>query len=149
MFWQICSLPLSRRKNISFDKNYTAKVIGLVKERVNFVKEFWEQASFFFAAPVEYDEKTVKKRWKAETPKQMEELGEMLKSIPDFSPEAQEHAVKSWIEEKQYGSGAILNAFLLALVGEAKGPHLFDISAAIGKEETLKRLKNAINRIAL
>ncbi len=141
--------PTLAEKNISFDKNYTAKVIGLVKERVNFVKEFWEQASFFFTAPVEYDEKTVKKRWKAETPKQMEELGEMLKSIPDFSPEAQEHAVKSWIEQKQYGSGAILNAFRLALVGEAKGPHLFDISAAIGKEETLKRLKNAINRIAL
>ena len=141
--------PILQEKGIPFEREYTAKVIGLVKERVNFVKELWEQSSFFFVAPDAYDEKTVKKRWKAETRKQMQELLEILQSIPDFSAETQEESVKRWIEERQYGMGAILNAFRLALVGEAKGPHVFDISAAIGKDQTLKRLENAINHIVL
>ena len=118
--------------------------MGLVKNRVNFVKELWENSHYFFVAPTEYDEKTVKKRWKEDSAQQMTELMEVLKNIDDFSIENQEKVVMSWIESKGYKTGDIMNAFRLTLVGEGKGPHMFDISWVLGKEETLKRMERAI-----
>lgn len=141
--------PILSEKNISCEKEFTSKVIGLVKERVNFVKELWQQASFFFEAPASYDEKTVRKRWKAETPEQMQKLAELLQGIDDFSAENQEKIVKQWIEDNGFHLGNIMNAFRLAVVGESKGPHMFDISALIGKQETVARLNRAINQIAM
>lgn len=127
---------------IPFEKVVT--VVGLTKERVNFVKELWDAASFFFVAPTTYDEKTVKKRWKEDSAAQMAELAGVLSNIDDFSAATQEHVVMDWIADKEYHTGNIMNAFRLALVGEGKGPHMFDISYVLGKEETLNRLQRAI-----
>jgi glutamyl-tRNA synthetase len=125
-----------------FEKVVT--IVGLVKNRVNFVKELWENSHYFFVAPTEYDEKTVKKRWKEDSAKQMSELMAVLKDIDDFSIENQEKIVMAWMESKEYKTGDIMNAFRLTLVGEGKGPHMFDISWVLGKEETLKRIQRAI-----
>lgn len=113
----------------------------MMKDRVSFVSELWPLCSFFFEAPATYDEKTRKKRWKEDSPQQMAELMELLESLDDFSIEAQEHAVEQWIEEKGYKLGNIMNAWRLMLVGEGKGPGMFDISAFLGKEETLRRMR--------
>jgi len=139
--------PLLEEKGIDFPIGYIETVVGLVKERVNFVNELWDQSFFFFAAPVTYDEKVVKKRWKEDSPAQMKELVEVLKGIDDFSAQNQEEIVKRWIESKEYHLGNIMNAFRLAIVGESKGPHMFDITATIGKEETIARLEEAISNI--
>ena len=119
-------------------------VVHMMKDRVNFVKELWPLCSFFFIAPTEYDEKTVKKRWKEDSPRQMAELAEVLRGIDDFSIEGQEPIVRQWVEDKGYKLGDVMNAFRLALVGIGKGPGMFDISAFLGKEETLRRLEKAI-----
>ena len=119
-------------------------VVGMMKDRVSFVKELWPLCSFFFIPPVEYDEKTRKKRWKEYSAQQMTELSQVLNSIDDFSIEGQEPVVMKWVEDKGYKLGDIMNAFRLCLVGEGKGPGMFDISAFLGKEETLSRLNRAI-----
>ena len=100
--------------------------------------------SFFFVEPSDYDEKTVKKRWKEYSAQQMTELAEVIEGINDFSVENQESVVMKWVEEKEYKLGDVMNAFRLTLVGIGKGPGMFDISAFLGKEETLKRLRKAI-----
>jgi glutamyl-tRNA synthetase len=115
-----------------------------MKGRVNFVHELWEASSFYFIAPQTYDEKTVKKRWKEDSAAKMGELAELLTSLEDFSIENQETRVKEWIESKGYSLGEIMNAFRLTLVGEGKGPQMFDISGILGKEETIARMKRAI-----
>lgn len=140
-------IPYLEKEGIKADESYIETVIGLVKERVSFVKEFWGQSAFFFKAPESYDEKTIKKRWKDETPSQLTELIDVLKGINDFSSHNQEEIVKNWIESKGYNLGGIMNAFRLAVVGEPKGPHMFDITATIGKEETINRLQKAIKDI--
>lgn len=122
-------------------------VVHMMKDRVNFVKELWPLCSFFFVAPTSYDEKTAKKRWKESSPQQMAELCDLLASLDDFSIEAQEAAVHAWIEAKEYKLGDIMNAFRLCLVGEGKGPGMFDISAFLGKQETLDRLKRALKEL--
>lgn len=127
----------------TFDR--VKQVVHLMKDRVSFVKELWPLCSFFFIAPTTYDEKTVKKRWKEYSAKQMMELSSVLLNIDDFSVEGQEPVVMKWVEDKGYKLGDVMNAFRLALVGIGKGPGMFDISAFLGKEETLARLKKAIN----
>lgn len=136
--------PIVANNGVDETMERITKVVAMMKDRVNFVKELWPLCSFFFIAPTEYDEKTVKKRWKADSAKVMSELADVLEGIDDFSVEGQEPVVMKWVEEKGYKLGDVMNAFRLTLVGIGKGPGMFDISAFLGKEETLKRLRKAI-----
>ena len=136
--------PIVANNGVDESMGRITKVVAMMKDRVNFVKELWPLCSFFFIAPTEYDEKTVKKRWKADSAKVMGELADVLEGIDDFSVEGQEPVVMKWIEEKGYKLGDVMNAFRLTLVGIGKGPGMFDISAFLGKEETLKRMRKAI-----
>ena len=136
--------PIVANNGVDESMERITKVVAMMKDRVNFVKELWPLCSFFFIAPTEYDEKTVKKRWKADSAKVMGELADVLEGIDDFSVEGQETVVMKWIEEKGYKLGDVMNAFRLTLVGIGKGPGMFDISAFLGKEETLKRMRKAI-----
>ncbi|GHU67905.1 glutamate--tRNA ligase [Bacteroidia bacterium] len=128
-----------------FDK--IVKIIGLVKERINLIEELWDQTEYFFLEPIHYDEKMVQKRWKAESPAQLTELIQILVSISDFTAKPTEEIVIPWIESKGYSMGGVMNAFRLALVGESKGPHIFDITEILGKEEVITRIKNAIEQL--
>lgn len=136
--------PIVANNGVDESMERITEVVAMMKDRVNFVKELWPLCSFFFIAPTEYDEKTVKKRWKADSAKVMGELADVLEGIDDFSVEGQESVVMKWVEEKGYKLGDVMNAFRLTLVGIGKGPGMFDISAFLGKEETLKRLRKAI-----
>ncbi|WP_296094893.1 glutamate--tRNA ligase [Alloprevotella tannerae] len=120
------------------------RVVGLMKGRVNFVKELWPLCSFFFVAPTTYDEKTAKKRWKDFSARQMGELAALLEALSDFSMAAQEEAVNAWLAENDYKMGDVMNAWRLTLVGEGKGPHMYEISSFLGQAETLKRMRRAI-----
>ncbi len=119
-------------------------VVRMMKDRVSFVSELWPLCSFFFEAPAAYDEKTRKKRWKEDSAQQMAELADLLETIDDFSIESQERIVEEWIAAKEYKLGNIMNAWRLTLVGEGKGPGMFDISAFLGKQETIDRMRRAI-----
>lgn len=128
------------------DAQITA-VVGMMKDRVNFVSELWPLCSFFFIAPTAYDEKTRRKRWKEDSAKVMGELAAVLEGISDFSVAGQEPVVEQWIQDKGYKLGNVMNAWRLTLVGEGKGPGMFDISAFLGKDETIKRMKRAIETL--
>jgi glutamyl-tRNA synthetase len=130
-----------------FSDEYIARVVSLVKSRITFVKDLWAQSAFFFTAPTSYDAKAVKKRWSAEMPDLMRELIGVLKGIEDFSSAAAEPIVLGWITDKGYHMGNVMNAFRLTVVGECKGPHMFDITELIGKDETIRRIEAGIERI--
>jgi glutamyl-tRNA synthetase len=136
-------------KDIFEDSDKVQRIVSMVRERAQFVNELWDQASYFFAAPESYCETAVKKRWKADTSNQMLQLAELLETLGDFSAHAVETEVKAWMEEKGYGMGAVMNAFRLCIVGESKGPHMFDIVEIIGKEATISRLMKAVETIRL
>ena len=140
-------LPYLEEKGLKPDMALVEKAVSLVKERISFAKELWDQSYFFFQAPETYDEKIVRKRWKEDSSQQMSELAEVLTGIDNFSAPNQEEIVKGWIERKEYHLGNIMNALRLAIVGESKGPHMFDITATIGKDETVLRLEKAVKNI--
>ena len=138
-------IPELETRGIRAEREKVIRVVAVMKSRVSFVKELWDQSSFFFVAPEVYDEKTVKKRWKEDSAQLLTELAGVLESIDNFDDvEATENTVKEWIADKGYHLGNIMNAFRLALVGESKGPQMFDLTAVLGKEETLCCLYKAI-----
>ena len=130
-------------KGISIAHEKLVNIVSLIKERANFVSEFWEMSDFFFQAPTSYDEKA-SKNWKEETPILMNQLIVVLNSIENFSSLNIETIVKDWMTQNDIGMGKVMQPFRLSLVGALKGPHLFDIVELIGKEETTKRLEKAI-----
>jgi glutamyl-tRNA synthetase len=137
-------MPMLQAEGIHEPMERVTQVVEMMKDRVNFVKELVPLCRFFFVAPQAYDEKTVNKRWKADSAERMTELATLLEGLDDFSIAHQEETVMAWIEKMGYKTGDVMNAFRLTLVGEGKGPHMFDISAFLGKEETLRRIRRAI-----
>ena len=133
-------LPMLAQKGIKAEPVFTAKVCGLVKDRVNFVSEIWDQASFFFVAPQTYDEEAVKKRWKENTPAIMQDVKTILAGLADFSEQNIHDALHRYSEERNTGMGQIMIPLRIALVGGTFGPELQIIVAMLGKEEVVRRI---------
>ncbi len=133
-------------KGINKSIDYVTDVVALVKERATFAKELWDLTDFFFVAPTTYDEKAAK-NWKPETADIMRDLIPVIANILDFSSQNTESIIKAWIEEKGIGMGKVMQPLRMSLVGSLKGPHLFDIIALIGKEETISRINKAIETL--
>lgn len=141
-------VPILKEKNVCCDMKRLVYIVSLVKERISFPKDLWEQTSFFFEAPTEYDEKSLKKRWKPESPQYLKELMDVLKDIDDYSKvDENEKKVLDWVASKEYNLGTVMNSFRITLVGAAKGPHIFNIIDILGKEETLARVERALSVI--
>jgi glutamyl-tRNA synthetase len=136
-----------RAKGYHVDIIRLEMLVGLVKERVSFVKDIWDQTDFFFKAPEEYDPEVIRKRWQEDSQTMLEELIPVLQGVDDFTAPATESAVKSWIESKGYNTGAVMNAFRLVIVGTLRGPHMFDIISWIGKGETIIRIEKGLSVI--
>lgn len=138
------SPELEKRGLTDFAPDYVAKALGMVKGRANLLGDLWTQGNFFFEAPTEYAEKDVKKRWSADTAAIMGELIEILAGIEDMTSANAEKIVIDWIQSKGYHLGNVMNAFRLAVVGACRGPHMFDITELMPKEEVISRIRKAI-----
>lgn len=132
----------------NFDRAYIAQVVALIKERATFVTDFKELGGYFFRAPRTYGEQAVKKQWKAETPQLMKDLLILLEGADSFESEPLETLIKSWLGERQLPFGKLMAPLRLLIVGDLKGPHLFDIMALIGKQESMSRIERGTNRLA-
>ncbi|MBR4886947.1 MAG: glutamate--tRNA ligase [Muribaculaceae bacterium] len=141
-------MPVLEEKGYgNVDLAYVAKAVGMVKGRINFVRDLWEQGDFFFQAPTEYAEKDVKKRWKEDTTTHMKELITVIEGIDDMTSANAEKIVLDWIASKEYHMGNVMNAFRLCVVGACRGPHMFDITELMPKAEVIARLRRAIDTI--
>ncbi len=136
--------PIVANNGVEETMERVTQVVAMMKDRVNFVKELWPLCTFFFIPPSEYDEKTRKKRWKEQSPQIVSELADLLEGLDDFSIPTQEAAVNNWIEEKGYKLGDVMNSWRLTLVGKGMGPGMYDISAFLGQEETVRRMRHAV-----
>lgn len=140
-------LPEIEKRGVKANRDYVARVCGFLKERANFVSEFWDQSFYFFQPPESYNAKVVKKKWKEETPEIIAELRSELASASDFSADALEKMVKDWLNAKELKMGQVMNALRLALTGSNIGPSLFQIMEMIGRQETLNRIDKALEAL--
>jgi len=131
-------------KNIQINIEKIERVVALVKERVYFTTDFWNQSAFLFQAPESYNPEVVKKRWKEDTPRHLKQIIEILSTVSPFDKLIAHDKVISYIQENQLNMGQIMNCLRLALVGDSKGPDLFEIIDFIGVKETISRIEEAI-----
>ncbi|MGB5648275.1 glutamate--tRNA ligase [Muriicola sp.] len=144
--------PIVNNKNVDLashvNLDYVTRVVSLVKERADFVNDLWDLSSYFFFAPQQYEDKAVKKQWKESTPSVLGELQKMLITQVSFESDTLETAVKQWIAAEGISFGAVMAPLRLVIVGDLKGPHLFDILSLLGKEESLNRIQIALDRLS-
>jgi glutamyl-tRNA synthetase len=124
------------------------RIVSLVRERATFVNDLWDQGSFFFITPEGYDEKASAKAFKAETPEILSSVVEILSATEGFSAAILSEKVKGWVSSQELGFGKVMMPLRLALVGEMKGPDVFDIASVLGKEESILRIENAIKKMS-
>lgn len=141
-------LPILQDKGVEACIFMASKIAALIKERATFVSDFWDLSSFLFIAPESYDQKVVDKFWKGDIPTRIAQLREVLAEIGDFSSANIDKCVHEWIADHGYPMGQIMNSFRLAIVGQSKGPSMFDICEIIGQDETLKRLDTAVAKLS-
>lgn len=131
----------------NFSRDYIGRAAAMVKDRVSFIEELWANARFFFEAPTEYEAKSVKKRWTPDMPRHMKDLIGQLRALPTLESKKAEEIILGWIKENGLHMGNVMNAWRLAVVGECKGPHMFDILELMGTDENVARIEAAIERI--
>ena len=140
-------LPFLKEKNIDPALTYVEEIVKTIKERATFVSDFWELSSFYFEAPTDFDAKASKKAWKEGTAEIMQNVKNIIAEVEDFNQENLQENVKGWITNEGIGFGKVMQPLRLSLVGEMKGPDLFHIMTSVGKEETLKRIDFAIEKL--
>lgn len=139
--------PCLVEENLEAEDDYLAQVCDLMKERATFVKDILKEGRYFFEVPTSYDEKTVKKKWKEQTPEIIKELRVLLEALPSFDAESIGACFKAFLEEKELGFGAVMPGFRVSVTGLGAGASMNDIAALLGKEEVLRRIDVALNTI--
>ena len=139
--------PYLKKEGFDAESDYVVRVCNLMKERATFVKDILTDGRYFFEAPTSYDEKTVNKKWKEQTPEIIKELSLLLESLPSFDSENVGECFKAFLESKNLGFGAVMPGFRLSVTGLGAGASMNEIAALLGKEEVLKRIDSALNSL--
>jgi glutamyl-tRNA synthetase len=139
--------PVLEKKGITPSDEKIEKVIAEIKERCEFVDDLWNQGSFFFETPTSYDEKTVKKRWKEDTPEKLSAIANLFEKAETWEAGFIKELFSGFMNKKGWSFGAVMNPLRLCLVGGNKGPDLFKICEILGKQETIVRIKKGIEAI--
>lgn len=139
-----------KQRGIECDFAKAETIVGLIKERCSFAKELWDNGDYFFVAPESYAEKALKKRWKEGTSERMTTIASLLRDIEnDNWAQKAEDFLMEYIKTNELNMGQIMNSIRLAVVGDTRGCSMLDIFAVLGKEESLRRIEIAAEKINL
>ncbi len=130
-----------------FDDEYLLKVVEAMKSRLTFYSDFIERSSYFFKAPESFDEDIVKKRWKKYSAEYLEKFIKAIETLENPGHDEFQDTLKKTAEELGVGNGQLIHPARLAVSGIGVGPGVFDLLAILGKEEVIKRIKTAIEKI--
>ena len=137
---------LLQERGISPAQESTAAVVALVQDRLTLLTDLWDEAYFFFVAPVQYDEKAIRKQWKEETPEILTAVMTIIERASNTQPESLSALIKSWAHENGVKLGMIMAPLRIALVGALKGPDVLAICSALGRAECMRRIATAIEK---
>jgi glutamyl-tRNA synthetase len=140
-------MPILKQKNIDICEEYVTEVVHLIKERVHFISELWEQGWFMFVNPETYDEQVIKKRWSPEMPEVLRKISEIISGTEPYTKENLETRVKGFIQENNINMGQVMNVLRLCMVGSSTGPDLMDMMTLLGKEFVVERIEKATTKI--
>jgi len=136
-----------KEEGIDADKAYVATVCSLIKEKTQFTNEFWGIGSYFFQKPTEYDDKVIRKRWNENAAQFFPAVADALSELADWKEEAIEATFKSTAEKLEINPGHVMQLFRVLLSGQGGGPVLFEMTALLGQEEVVARLREGIEKL--
>jgi glutamyl-tRNA synthetase len=142
-------LPVLQSKGLEVPFEKAEKVVSLIKDRTNFVKEFWAQSFFFFEAPTQYDAQVIKKRWNEAVPAILADIAVIISKVQPFEAAIIKQQVSAYVEQNQHNFGTVMNCLRLCMVGTSMGPDLFDIIEIVGPQNTLDRINKAVSTITM
>ena len=155
-------VELLKANGVTAEPRRAAQVIGMMKQKVveytdgqsgqtkkrniSFISDLWPLCDFFFIAPQEFDteDKFIRKNWKETTATEMTQLAEQLEKVENFSIEGMKAVIDPWVEQTGLRPW---NAWRICLVGKGQGPDMYELAAFLGKEETLSRMRHAIDTL--
>lgn len=137
---------LLQERGITPAQESTAAVVALVQDRLTLLTDLWGEAHFFFVAPVQYDEKAIRKQWKEETPEILTAVMTIIERASNTQPESLSALIKSWAHENGVKLGMVMAPLRISLVGALKGPDVFAICSALGRAECMRRIAAAIDK---
>jgi len=139
--------PLLEERGLSLADEKMGAFIELMKERATFVSDMLAD-TYLLEAPSVYDEKTVRKKWKEQTPERMRNLAEEFENTADFSAEKLHEVFNQFLSTNELGMGAVLPNLRVLITGKGAGPSMFEIMAFLGKEESMKRIRTGISALS-
>ncbi len=139
--------PTLQDKKLKFDNDYVKKALSLIKERAYLINDLWNHSFFFFTEPTEYDQKAVKKKWKEGTGNMLNDIADILDQEKDFTAENIKKSISDYAEKNETGFGKIMNPLRITLTGGSYGPDLFQMMEILGKDTSLKRIREGVERI--
>ena len=138
-----------KEHGVAADRAYVVKVAGMMKERITFPSELWETCSYFFVAPTEYNEKDVAKRWTPDMHIHMAKVIEILNTEPFEYDAIHKALLDDYIAANGLNTGKVMNSLRIAVVGRTVGPDMITLVMMLGKEETIRRVQNAIDKLKI
>ncbi len=138
-----------KEHGISAEHDYVVKVAGMMKERITFPSELWETCCYFFQAPTEYNEKDVAKRWTPDMHIHMQKVIDILNTVPFEHDAIHKALLDDYIAANGLNTGKVMNSLRIAVVGRTVGPDMITLVLTIGKEETIRRVERAIEKIKI
>lgn len=142
-------LPILKEKGVEAEIGKIERVVGLIKDRCDFVKDLWTQGNYFFVAPESYDEKAIQKKWKPDANEKLDAIASFLETVNDWTASAIKELFSTFMTGKEWSFGAVMVPIRLALVGTSTGPDLFEILEVVGKQESVNRIRKALSVIAV
>ncbi len=136
--------PVLIEKGIVKENNFIVEFCKLMKEKVQFTHEFWEQGKYIFEQPITYDEKVIAKKWNETSKNLYMQLLAKLQTVSVWNAVALHDDFT--LAQTEIGK-LDMQLVRVLITGVAGGPQLFDLLALIGKEETLSRLKTALGKL--
>ena len=136
-----------KKENILCDESDMVKICALMKERVTFPHDFWENGKFFFEAPSQYDPKVIRKKWTTESASVLKDYEKNIASLTELDAASAKNALVEAVEKNNQSLGAVMQVVRVAITGLGAGPDLMEIIEIIGKDETLYRIRLAFEKI--
>ncbi|MCA6379022.1 MAG: glutamate--tRNA ligase [Cytophagales bacterium] len=131
-------------EGISCSHEKAEKICFALRERITFPRDLWEQGKIFFSAPTTFDQQIVAKKWNLDAVRTLRGFIEEIKVTQPFSADAAKLSLEKVTGELGIKTGQILQPLRMSITGGASGPDLMLTMEILGKEETVNRIKYAL-----
>jgi len=138
-----------REREISCTPDLALKITALLRERITFPQDLWDQGQLFFVAPKQYDPAAVSKKWNPDAAVLLQAYQEKIASLTDLPGEMAKSLLEETCASRNLKPGQVLAALRISITGGMSGPDLMQTIEILGGEETSRRIREAVKKLSV